>query len=156
MEMKKIVLAVSLLPVFLGSAYAENTASDSVLTFNIAKEIKEKAEKIIVNHHIGGAIAVVDASGKLIAFDKLDGATLANGELAGKKAYTAAAFGVSTETFQEKLMKGNMSILGNPEIVPLPGGVPIVINNKVVGAIGVSTPVGSVDLEAAKAAVDGI
>lgn len=154
--MQKILMILPLFPVLVGSAYAQGVRTAPVLTFEQAKKIQEKAEKVIVSHHVGGAVAIVDAAGKLVTFDKLDGATLANGALAPKKAHAAAAFGASTETFQQKLAQGNMGILGNPEIVPLPGGVPIVIDKQVVGAVGVSTPVGSVDAEAAKAAVDGL
>ena len=126
-----------------------------VLTFAQAKEIQAKAEKIISDHHMGGVVTVVDASGQMITFDRLDGAKLANGALAPKKAHTAVAFGAPTDSWGQKLAQGNTAILGNPEIVPLPGGVPITIGGTLAGAVGVSTPDGNVDLEAAKGAITG-
>lgn len=136
-------------------AYAATTERVPVLTFAQAKDIQAKAEKIIIEHHMGGVVTIVDASGQMITYDRLDGAKLANGALAPKKAHTAVAFGAPTDSWGQKLAQGNTAILGNPEIVPLPGGVPITIDGTVVGAIGVSTPDGNLDLEAAKGAVAG-
>lgn len=136
-------------------AYAATADRVPVLTFAQAKDIQAKAEKIITEHHMGGVVTVVDASGRMITYDRLDGAKLANGALAPKKAHTAVAFGAPTDSWGQKLAQGNTAILGNPEIVPLPGGIPITIDGTVVGAIGVSTPDGNLDLEAAKGAVAG-
>ncbi|MCA0425277.1 MAG: heme-binding protein [Proteobacteria bacterium] len=137
---------------FANDAKIERT---EVLTFAQAKSIQARAEAIIASHKIGGVVTIVDASGQTISLHRLDGATVANSRLAPMKAHTAVAFGQPTDAWGDKLAQGNMSILGNPEILPLPGGLPIKINGTLVGAIGVSTPVGAVDLEAAKGAVDG-
>ena len=128
----------------------------SVLSHQQAQALVNKAEQIIRSHQIGGVVAVVDPFGQLISFDRLDGATLANSELAPKKAYSAAAFGVPTASFQQKIAAGNIGMLGNPAVVPLPGGEPVKLNGVVVGAIGVSTPDGSVDAEAAKGALSAL
>ncbi|MDF7658885.1 heme-binding protein [Erwiniaceae bacterium L1_54_6] len=128
----------------------------SVLTHQQAQALVAKAEQIIRSHQIGGVVAVVDPFGQLISFDRLDGATLANSELAPKKAHSAAAFGVPTASFQQKIAAGNIGMLGNPAVVPLPGGEPVKLNGVVVGAIGVSTPDGNVDAEAAKGALSAL
>lgn len=138
-----------------GAAAAAGTQSPS-LSFAQAKQIEAKAETIISGHNLGGVVVIVDASGRLITLDRLDGALLANIELAQRKAHTAVAFGVPTQDWVDKLAKGNTSILGNPEIIPLPGGMPIKIDGTLVGAIGVATPQGAVDAEAASGAVAGL
>ena len=138
------------------SQAAEPVNRVAVLTHHQAQQLVEKAEQIIGNHHIGGAIAVVDPFGQLIAYERLDGATLANSELAPKKAHSAAAFGVPTSSFQQKIAAGNVGMLGNPVVVPLPGGEPVKVNGVVVGAIGVSTPDGNVDAEAARGALSAL
>ena len=135
---------------------AEPVNQVAVLTHHQAQQLVEKAEQIIGSHHIGGAIAVVDPFGQLIAYERLDGATLANSELAPKKAHSAAAFGVPTSSFQQKIAAGNVGMLGNPVVVPLPGGEPVKVNGVVVGAIGVSTPDGNVDAEAAQGALSAL
>lgn len=149
------VVAVCAGLVCLSSQAAQAVTTQPVLNYLQAKSLATKAEQVIASHHIGGAISVVDGSGLPIIFERLDGATLANSELAPKKAHSAAAFGVSTATFQQKIAAGNVGMLGNPAVVPLPGGEPVKIDGVVVGAIGISTPDGNVDSEAAKAAVTG-
>ncbi|NIF23749.1 MULTISPECIES: GlcG/HbpS family heme-binding protein [Pantoea] len=135
---------------------AEPATQISTLNHQQAQRLLDKAEQIIRSHHLGGAIAVVDPAGQLITYDRLDGATLANAELAPKKAHAAVAFGASTESFQQKIAAGNVAMLGNPVVVPLPGGEPVKLNGVVVGAIGVSTPDGAVDAEAAKGALSAL
>lgn len=132
---------------------AEPARQVSVLSHQQAHLLLDKAEQIITGHKIGGVVVVVDAFGQTIAFDRLDGATLANSELAPKKAHAAAAFGAPTASFQKKIAEGNVGVLGNPAVVPLPGGQPVKVNGVVIGAIGVSTPDGNVDEEAATGAL---
>lgn len=134
---------------------AADAAPAATLTFAQAKDIQAKAEQLIAKNNLGGSVAVVDASGRLLTFDRMEGATVASISLAQKKAYSAVAFGAPTEAFQQKLAQGDMSVLGNPEVVPLGGGVPIKIDGKVVGALGVSTPKGPVDVTVANGAVAG-
>lgn len=157
--MKHMIIALVATGSLLGATLAQEAAAaeqTSALSLAQAKEIQAKAEAVIASHNIGGVVVIVDAAGHLITSDRLDGASLANVELAPKKAFTAVAFGAPTQSWADKLAQGNTAILGNPEIVPLPGGVPIVIDGKVVGAIGVSTPQGPIDAEAANAAVAGL
>ena len=151
--MKCLPLAVLSLSILSSSAFASTTVTrQPVLTYAQARSVADKAENIIKEHHLGGVIAVVDNAGLPIIIERLDGATLANSELAPKKAHSAAAFGVPTSTFQQKIAAGNVGMLGNPAVIPLPGGEPLSLDGVVVGAIGVSTPDGNVDSEASKAA----
>jgi uncharacterized protein GlcG (DUF336 family) len=148
------ITAVSLLG-GVSAATAADTQSP-FLSFAQAEQIAAKAEAVITGHKLGGVVVIVDASGRLIMLHKLDGALLANIELAQKKAYTAVAFGMPTEEWIDRLSKGNYTVLGNPEVTPLPGGMPIKINGTLVGAIGVATPQGPIDTEAAGKAVAGL
>lgn len=155
--MKKITTVLLCGGLFCAATQAAEPVNQvAVLTHHQAQQLVEKAEQIIGSHHIGGAIAVVDPFGQLIAYERLDGATLANSELAPKKAHSAAAFGVPTSSFQQKIAAGNVGMLGNPVVVPLPGGEPVKVNGVVVGAIGVSTPDGNVDAEAAQGALSAL
>ncbi|MEG3132219.1 heme-binding protein [Rouxiella sp. T17] len=154
--MKKAICALMVSGLLTGFAAqaAENSVTHvPVLTRDQANELLKKAEETIKSHHIGGAVAIVDAAGQLITFDRLDGATPANIALAPEKAKTSAYFGQPTESYQQKVTQGNLLILGNPRILPFSGGIPIKLEGQVVGAIGVSTPNGDVDTEAAKAAL---
>ena len=86
--------------------------------------------------------AVVDRSGIEIAFLRMPGAALHSMDVARDKAYTAASFGFPTKdwtqllkTFSDEVQKG---IILRPRLVVFGGGLPIVVDGEVVGAIGVS------------------
>ncbi|TMV81140.1 heme-binding protein [Thioclava sp. BHET1] len=148
--MKQLLLGTLLLMSAAGAASAADTSS---LNLAQARAIAAKAETAIAAHHIGGAIAIVDPAGNLVLFERLDGATLANLRLAPKKALAAAEFGVPTQNFADRLAKGDVTVLASSEILALPGGLPIKRNGKLVGAIGISTPVGALDAVVAAAAL---
>jgi len=89
----------------------------------------------------GGAIAVVDDGGNLLALERLDGTFAAGSRISEGKARTAALFKRSTKDFEEIVNKGRtaMVTLDVPVgFTPLMGGVPITVGGEIVGAIGVS------------------
>ncbi|QGX92559.1 heme-binding protein [Tatumella sp. TA1] len=135
---------------------APQVTQQPILTYSQARAVADKAEQVIASHHLGGVVSIVDSAGQTVITERLDGATLANSELAPKKAHSAAAFGVSTASFQQKIAAGNIGLLGNPAVVPLPGGEPLKLNGSLVGAIGVSTPDGQVDSAAASGALTAL
>ena len=86
----------------------------------------------------GSAIAVVDEGGHLVAFERLEGTFPAGATVSIGKARTAATFQRPTAVFEEAIKNGRISLTAVPEMVPLQGGVPIVVDGQVVGAVGVS------------------
>lgn len=90
-------------------------------------------------HRAGGAIAIVDAGGHLVAFERLDGTFPAAAQVSIGKAKTAAMFRKPTADLEKSINDGRTALLGAmQEFTPLQGGVPIVMNGVVVGGIGVS------------------
>ena len=86
----------------------------------------------------GGAIAVVDEGGNLMALERLDGTFAASANIAIGKARTAAIFQKPTKAFEDVIKGGRTSMVALNDFTPLQGGVPIVVGERVVGAIGVS------------------
>ncbi len=87
----------------------------------------------------GGAIAVVDRGGDLIAFARLDRTFAAAARVAQGKAYTALQFQRPTKVFEDLIVeKGRTSMVALADFTPLQGGVPIVRDGEILGAIGVS------------------
>ena len=86
----------------------------------------------------GSAIAVVDDGGHLIAFERLEGTFPAGANVSIGKARTAATFQRPTAVFEDAVKNGRFSLTAVPDMVPLQGGIPILIDGQVVGAIGVS------------------
>ena len=86
------------------------------------------------------AVAVVDSAGHLVYFEKMDGTQNGSVTVAIAKARSAALFRRPTKAFQDTLAAGGdgLRILGLKNAVPVEGGIPLVIDDKLVGAIGVS------------------
>jgi glc operon protein GlcG len=99
------------------------------------------------------AIAVVDTGGKLVGFTRLDNVQNASVDIAIGKAVTANNFKRPTKALQDGIAQGgvNLRILGQPGVTPLEGGVPIVVDGKIIGAIGVSGVLSNQDAECAMA-----
>ncbi len=97
------------------------------------------------------SIAVVDPAGELLAFARMDGASPASIQNALGKARTAARFRRTTQVYDSLVSSGRTSLLNFENMTPLEGGVPIVIDGVVVGAIGVSGASSVQDAEVARA-----
>ncbi len=96
-------------------------------------------------------IAVVDPSGNLVAFLREDNAQLASVVISQHKARTAALFRRETKIFESGIQNGNNYLITLDGVIGSRGGIPIVDNGKIVGAIGVSGGTGSQDEAIAKA-----
>jgi glc operon protein GlcG len=81
---------------------------------------------------------VVDEGGNLIAAERLDNTFAAGANISIGKARTAALFKRPTKAFEEIINKGRTAMATLPDFTPLQGGVPIIVNGQIVGAIGVS------------------
>lgn len=86
------------------------------------------------------AIAVVDTSGTLVYYEKMDNTQTGSARVAIDKARTAALYKRPSKVFQDMVAGGGsgLRILGLPDAVPIEGGVPLIVDDKIVGAIGVS------------------
>ena len=126
-----------------------------VLTLAAAKKIVVAAEAEASRRGATVVIAVVDDGGHLILLERLDDTQVASVEVAIGKARTAAIFRRPSKVFEDQVREGRVAALGLPGATPLQGGVPLIVNGKVVGAIGVSgnTPQEDEDIAKAGAAV---
>jgi glc operon protein GlcG len=127
----------------------ERVTMQPVLTLDTARSVLHAAEAETARRHLRLAFAVTDPSGDLIAFIRMDGIHAGTVEVAVAKARTAALFGKPTRTFADAIAGGATGILSLPNMVTLPGGVPLFWRGACVGAIGVS--VASPDIDAAVA-----
>src|SRR5215468_9141972 len=98
------------------------------------------------------ALAIVGPAGELVYFEKMDGAQLASVEIAQGKARTAVLFRRPSKAFADQYAAGNTAFTTFPEKpVASEGGVPIIVNGKIIGAIGASGGTGQQDGMAAAA-----
>jgi glc operon protein GlcG len=123
------------------------------LTLEGAKVMAEAAERLATERGWTVAVAVVDAGGGLILFHCLDETQAASQEIAVLKARTAARLHRPTKALEESIAGGRVALLSVPDMLSLEGGVPVRVNGKVIGAIGVSGMGSAQDAEVAAAGV---
>jgi len=104
------------------------------------------------------AIAVVDIAGDLVYFEKMDGTQVASVNIAQDKARSSVRFKRPTKAMQDILAGGGAGVrfLALQGAVPVEGGLPIVMDGKIVGAIGASGGTSEQDGQAAKAGADSV
>lgn len=105
-------------------------------------------------HQWAVSIAVVDDGGHLLGMIRLDGAPPISAHIAPAKAQTAAVGRRESKVYEDIVNNGRVAFLSAPLIHGmLEGGVPIVVNGEVIGAVGVSGVKSSEDAEIAKAGI---
>ena len=111
-----------------------------------------------VKNHWNMAVAIVDPSGNLVYYEKMDDTQLGSANVAIDKARSAALFKRPTKVFQDALAAGGdgLRLLKIAGAVPVEGGIPLIMEGKIVGAIGVSGGASAQDGQCAKAGADAI
>ena len=142
--------ALLLLGVLTPSAHAELPVKQ-VLTLNVAKRIAAAAEAEASRRGSTVVIVVVDDGGHIIVLERLDDTQVASVEVGIGKARTAAIFRRPSKVFEDQIREGRVAALALPGATPLQGGLPITVNGKVIGAIGVSGNTPQEDEDIAKA-----
>jgi len=117
-------------------------ANQPTLTLDGAKRAAAAAIAYARSHGApGGSIAIVDAGGHTLYLERLDGTFPAASDVSIGKARTAVNFGKPTRGLEEAINKGRPALLPVADVTwftPLQGGVPIIVNGRVIGGIGVS------------------
>src|SRR5438552_3334926 len=126
MSVKSIALSLALIATVATSQ--AQTVAKNTLTLEGAERIAAAAVAEAMKDHAGGAIAVVDDGGLLILLKRLDNTFPAAASVATDKARTAAQFRMPTRNFENAVKNGRVAVVGVPQINPLQGGVPIVID----------------------------
>jgi glc operon protein GlcG len=130
---KLLILALCFLPLFSFS----QTSMQPFLTLDDAMRISDAAEARARQDNWTVAIVVMDASGNLISFRKMDGTQIGSIDVAQAKAKSAALFKRSTKVFQDGVAT-NPGVISLPHVVAIEGGLPIFKDGIIVGSIGVS------------------
>ena len=136
----KLVSALAILTVLpLISLAGAQTLAKKAMTLEAAKKVIAAAlAEARSKNAPGGAVAVVDEGGNLVAVERLDNTFAAGANISIGKARTAALFKRPTKAFEEIINKGRTAMATLPDFTPLQGGVPIVVEGQIIGAVGVS------------------
>lgn len=127
-----------------------------VVSLEAAKTMVAAAEAEAKKHNWTMAIAIVDASGNLILFHRMDDVQIGSVDIAIEKARTAARLRRPTQALADALKNGNQGVLSIPGIVAVAGGVPITVDGKVIGAVGCSGMASDQDATVAQAGVEAL
>ncbi len=123
-----------------------------------AKKAAAPALVEAVKNHWNMAVAIVDPSGNLVYYEKMDDTQLGSANVAIDKARSAALFKRPTKVLQDALAAGGegLRLLKIQGAIPVEGGIPLVMEGKIVGAIGVSGGASAQDGQCAKAGAEAI
>jgi glc operon protein GlcG len=149
--MTKLGISVGLLAtVFCLSAGAQ-TITTMTLDQAGAQTVLQAAKESAQQRNAPSAIAVVDAAGDLLAFQRMDGVRPASADLAIEKARTAARLQRPTAEIEDNINQGRTAFV-TADIVALRGGMPIRLKGEVVGAVGIAGLSKETDTEIANTA----
>lgn len=128
------------------------------ITLAAAARVMAAAEAACLERGWPMVIAIVDSGGHLVMLHRGDQAQLGSIVIAQAKAETAVNFRRATKDFQDIVATGGtgLRLLGAPGMLPMEGGVPIVADGKIIGAIGVSGMKSSEDAEIARIGIAAI
>jgi glc operon protein GlcG len=138
--MKLFISTVALLMgMTLASVAPAQTVQKRALTLDGAKKVIAAAIAEAKSKNApGGAIAVVDEGGNLVAVERLDNTFAAGANISIGKARTAVLFQKPTKFFEDVINKGRTAMTTLNDFTPLQGGIPIMVDGQIIGAVGVS------------------
>jgi uncharacterized protein GlcG (DUF336 family) len=151
-------------PWFSAPALAQQVESSTLppygppIALDQAKRVMAAAELEAAKNSWMVAITILDSGGNLVMFHKVDNAQLSAITVSEGKARTALQFKRPSKDLDDAIARGGAGnrLLALKDITPLEGGIPIVVDGKIIGAIGVSGAVSAQDAQVAKAGADAL
>lgn len=126
------------------------------LTLDDAKKIAAASEAEANRNGWPVVIAIVDEGGHLLHLSRLDNTQHGSIEVAIQKARAAIAFRRPTKVWEEYVAAGQLRYLGLPGTLPIEGGLPVIVDDQFVGAVGVSGVRSHQDAQIAQAGLNGL
>jgi uncharacterized protein GlcG (DUF336 family) len=140
--------------VFFGfvSSFAQE-ATKPVLTLEVAKQLAVAAENEAAKNNLSMVITILDDGGNLLYFERMNSAQLGSIDVALAKARTALYFKRPTKSYQDRVAGGDMTLLKVPNVIPVEGGLPLIVHDQIIGSVGVSGGTPQQDGMVAQAAI---
>lgn len=154
---KLVYAAVAAILALAGvSASAADLANRKALTLEITKQVAQVAEAEAAKNQWTMVTAIVDEGGNLIYLSRMDETQIGSVEVAQRKAQSAIKFKRPTKAFEDAVAGGRVAVVTLPGALPIEGGLPIVVDGRMIGAIGMSGGTSAQDGQVAKAALDAL
>ena len=149
-----LALAVTL---FASGAQAQAPMYGSNVNIDTARKISAAAEAEARKNNWNVVIVVVDTGGHAVSLQRLDGTQYGSLAVATQKAQSAVAYRRPTKVFEDAVkVGGNPQLAFLPGSMPVEGGLPLIMDGKIVGAIGVSGVTSAQDGQIAKAGAESV
>ena len=154
----RTILVGAALVAFAAGASAQDKRPDygTAIDAAAAKKIAAGAVAECQKNGWNVAVAVVDNHGFLVYFERMNNTQTASVDIAIGKAKAAATYRRTTRVFMDAINKGGPATATLPGVFASPGGVPIYVGGKIIGAAGVSGVTGDQDEQCSKAGVAGM
>ena len=142
----------------VATAQTPTTPYGAPISLDQAKKVVAGAEAEARKNNWNVVIAILDSGGHLVLLQRLDNTQFASIEVAQQKAYSAVAFRRPTKVFQDGVAAGGegLRLLKLAGATPVEGGLPLILDGKLVGSIGVSGVTSQQDNQIAKAGADAL
>ena len=132
-------------------------AQKPTLTLDAVKRIAAAADAEATRNNWKVVIVIVDDAANLMYLQRNEDAQLGSLHIAQAKARTAALYRRPTKVWADRLAaEGGTSVLGFPDVIPLEGGIPIIVDGRTIGAVGVSGVTSQQDAQIAQAGITAL
>lgn len=157
MSHRKLALGLSLaLLATAATAQDQRPGYGPAINIAAAKKIAAATIAECQKNNWNVAVAIVDTHGGLVYYERMEDTQTASYDIAIMKAKAAATYRRPTRVFADVIAKSGPAIMTLPGAIASPGGVPIFVGGKVIGAAGVSGVTGDQDEQCAKAGIAGM
>src|SRR2546425_164900 len=151
------VLATLLISLTLAAAASAQLMDKKALTLDGAKKLAAAAEAEATKNNWRVVIVIVDDGGHLVYLERIDDTQTGSIDVVAiAKARGAVAYKRPTKVFEDAVTGGRNVIMALPHAMPVEGGLPLVVDGKLVGGIGVSGVTSQQDGQIAKAGADAL
>jgi len=150
--MLTLALGACSLPLSFGA----DLASKKGMTLEVAKQMAAAAEAEAKRNNWNVVIVIVDDGANLVYLQKIDDTQIGSIDVAQEKAKTAVRYKRPTKAFEDALVGGRHAVLRLPGAIPVEGGIPITVDGKIIGGIGVSGVASNQDAQIAQAALNAL
>lgn len=152
--MKRAIVA----GLFVVASGVQAQAYGPPITLEQARKVYAAADAEARKNNWAMTVVILDSGCNPVLMQKADGSQIAAPLVAQEKAYSACAYKRSTKALQDTLAKGGDGLRYTtfPRMIAADGGLPIIVDGKIVGAIGVSGAAGPDDARVAQAGIDGL
>jgi glc operon protein GlcG len=153
-----IALAAFLLSAAPASAQQTPPPYGAPITLDVAKKIMAASEAEAVKNNWQVVITIIDSGGHMVSMQRFDNTQLASISASEGKAQTSLAFKLPSKALEDAIAAGGAGtrLLALKNIAPFEGGLPIIVDGKIIGAIGVSGGLSSQDAQVARAGLSAI